>query len=101
MEKKQKKRKKDDDEPPRDKHYQGNMPAKLEQRLKRVWAWMSNDKPEPRWNTPFHMQGTAKTMEGWTDDEKKAKQDYLKITIGRGELLTPGTGQLALGKGKI
>ena len=89
-EKKEKKRKKDDAEPSplRDKHYQGRIPASLERRLKRVWAWMPNCNP-PRWNTPYTMQGAAKSMEGWTEDEKKAKQEYLNITGGRGKLLTP------------
>ena len=87
----------EDDAPPRDKHYQGHIPPRLEQRLKRVWVWMANSNP-PRWCTPYRMQGTAVTMEGWSDDERKAKVDYLKITTGRGELLTPGHGpEVAVG----
>ena len=88
--KKQKEQEDEDDAPLRDKHYQGRIPERLEERLKRIWAWFPNDRPQPRWNTPYKMQGTAKSMAGWTEDEKKAKQDYLKITTGRGELLTPG-----------
>ena len=87
--KKEKKRKKDDVVAPRDKHYQGHIPPKLEAHLKRVWAWMPNDKPQPRWNTPCRMQDTAKSFKGWTKDEINAKDDHNKITNGRGELLTP------------
>jgi hypothetical protein len=88
--KKQKEQEDDDDAPLRDKHYQGRIPERLEERLKRIWAWFPNDRPQPRWSTPYKIQGTAKSMAGWTEDEKKAKQDYLRITTGRGELLTPG-----------